>query len=392
MQTDFDELIDRRASDSLKWHRYGPNVLPLWVADMDFAAPREVIESLHERVDHGIFGYGLELPELTAAICSLLLQKYSWRVSPEAIVYLPGLVCGLNVAARAIGKPGDGILVNSPVYPPFLSTPANQDRELVVVEQTAGMRNGKLFYEMDLDRLRAAVGMTTRMFILCNPHNPTGRVYSRSELESLAALCLENDLIICSDEIHCDLILGGRRHIPIASLDPQIAEKTITLLAPSKTFNIPGLGCSFAVVPSEELRRKIQRAARGIVPEVNVLGMAASLSAYTHCAGWLRDLLEYLKGNRDFVVEFVTTQLPGVKCTYPEATYLAWLDCRVPDGPANPHRFFLDRAGVALNDGDTFGPGGKGFVRLNFGCPRSLLREALDRMSRAWKDGISAAG
>jgi cysteine-S-conjugate beta-lyase len=382
MSHDFDRPPARRGSDSLKWQRYG-DALPLWVADMDFAAPEPVLAALHDRVRHGVFGYGAPPVELTEVLCARMAERYRWTVEPEQIVYLPGLVSGLNVVCRAIGAPGDEVLVQAPVYPPFLTAPGQQERRLVTAELTAEARAGRRYYTFDDDAFAAAIGPRTRLFILCHPHNPVGRVFDVEELRRLAMLCERHKLTICSDEIHCDLLFDGRRHTPFATLSPDIAQRCVTLMAPSKTFNIPGLGASFAIIQNPELRRCFQQALRGIVPDANVLGLTAALAAYQHGGAWLRDLLDYLAANRAFLVDAIDRTLPGLRTTVPEATYLAWLDCRDAGIPGNPHRFFLERAGVALNDGATFGPGGAGFVRLNFGCARATLAEGLERMRAA---------
>ncbi len=382
MLHDFDQPPVRRGTDSLKWQRYGA-ALPLWVADMDFTAPEPVLAALRERIAHGVFGYGAPPDELTATICARLADLYRWAVVPEQIVYLPGLVCGLNVACRAIGEPGDEVLVQTPVYPPFLAAPANQDRRLLTAELTAGVRDGRLYYTFDDAAFAAAIGPRTRLFILCHPHNPVGRAFGGMELTRLAEICERHDLTICSDEIHCDLLLDGRRHTPLATLSPEIAGRCITLMAPSKTFNLPGLGASFAIIQNPELRRRFKRAARGIVPDVNILALTAALAAYRHGGDWLRELLVYLAANRDYALDYVARHLPGVRATCPEATYLIWLDCRRAGIPGNPQEFFVNNAGVALNDGAAFGPGGAGFARLNFGCPRITLKEGLERMRAA---------
>lgn len=382
MPHDFDQSPCRQGTDSLKWQRYG-DALPLWVADMDFPAPEPVLAALHERVAHGVFGYGAPPTVLTETLCTRMADLYQWAVKPEEIVYLPGLVCGLNVACRAIGESGDEVLVQTPVYPPFLAAPGNQGRRLVTVELMAESCEDRLYYTFDDAAFTAAIGPRTRLFMLCHPHNPVGRAFDRVELNRLADLCERYDLTICSDEIHCDLLLDGRRHVPLATLGPEIARRCITLMAPSKTFNIPGLGASFAIIQNPELQQRFKQALRGIVPDVNILGMTATLAAYQHGSGWLRELLLYLAANRDYLVDIVVHSLPGVRVTVPEATYLAWLDCREADIPGNPHNFFLKEAGVALNDGATFGPGGEGFVRLNFGCPRARLVEGLEQMQAA---------
>jgi cystathionine beta-lyase len=378
---DFDQIVNRRDSDCIKWGKYG-DALPLWVADMDFRSPQPVLDAMQARIAQGVFGYAQDLPELKEVIAARLLRLYDWPVLPEEVVFLPGLVCGLNVVSRAIGAPGDGILVNTPVYPPFLTAPGNQERELHVAEQCLTHRGDRLHYQVDYSVLEQAIQPNTRLFILCNPHNPTGRVYNRNELERMGEIALRNDLVICSDEIHAELLLDDVSHIPLASLSPELAERTVTLLAPSKTFNIPALGMSAAVIQSQALRAQFDRAMAGIVPHVNVIGMHAALAAYTECDDWLAQLLDYLRANRDFAVQYIAENLPGIRSTVPEGTYLLWLDCRGA-GLEDPHTFFLEEARVALNDGATFGPGGEGFVRLNLGCPRSTLTEALARMQRA---------
>lgn len=383
----FDTLIDRAHSDSGKWSTYGSDVLPLWVADMDFASPQPIVDALHARVDHQVFGYPTDPVELREAAVARLAQRYGWKITPEMIVFLPGLVSGLNVVARATGTPGSGVLVSTPVYPPFMSAPANQDREsqnAPLAKHTRRDHQGRayLHYEMDFDAMARRVEPSTKLLMLCNPHNPVGRAYTQAELEQLAGFALSHDLTICSDEIHAELLLGQTRHIPVASLDDEIAARSITLLAPSKTFNIPGLGCSLAVIPNPDLRAQINRTSAGIVPHVNLMGYTAALAAYTRCDDWLHELLAYLTANRDFVVEFVRAEMPKVELTIPEATYLLWLDFS-PYGLDNPHKFFLDHAKVALNSGAIFGEGGESFARLNFGCPRAILAEALTRMADA---------
>jgi cystathionine beta-lyase len=383
MGYDFDTVVDRRASDSAKWHFYSEDVLPMWVADMDFRSPEPILRAMHERVDHGVFGYGGLTNQLREVLVERMARLYNWQVQPEAIVSLPGLVCGLNVVSRAIGERGDGVLVSAPVYPPFLSAPVNQERELQSALLAKGERNGNLYYDVDYERFEAAVRPNTRLFILCNPHNPIGRAYSPAELSQMAEICLRHDLVICSDEIHCDLLLGGATHTPLAALSPELADRTITLMAPSKTFNVPGLGCSMAIIPSADLRKKVQKAASGIVPHVNLMGYAAAVAAYSECEDWLTELRAYLTGNRDLVVNYIREQMPQLRTTAPEATYLAWIDCRESGIEGNPQKFFLERAKVALNDGAVFGEGGEGFVRLNFGCPRSLLEQGLAAMRTA---------
>lgn len=383
MPHDFDQVFDRRRTGSIKWRFYGDDVLPMWVADMDFPAPPPIRAALHARVDMDDFGYELPSPALGECICERMHRLYRWDVTPDQIVYIPSLVTGLNAVCRAAGEPGDGVLVQTPVYPPFLTAPTNQGRVVQMAELTP-IPNGRTFaYRVDYERMEAAVNDRTRLFILCNPHNPTGEAYSREELMRMATFCEQHDLIICSDEIHCDLLLGDTRHTPIATLAPEIANRTITLMAPSKTFNIPGLKASFAIVTNPNLRKRLMTAMDGIVPWLNSFALAAMETAYRDCSDWLSDLLAYLTENRNVVTQFVAEQMPQIKTTVPQATYLAWFDCREAGIEGNPYEFFLREAKVALNDGTPFGAGGAGFVRLNFGCPRTLLLEGLERMKFA---------
>ncbi|HEV8586136.1 MAG TPA: PatB family C-S lyase [Methylomirabilota bacterium] len=378
---DFDRVVDRRTSDSNKWRKFPADVLPLWVADMDFPSPPAVVEALRARVEHGFFGYLRENPELHEATAERLAKRYGWRVSPEAIVLIPGVNVANNFACGALAAPGDGILLQTPAYPPILRASSNLGRvreEHVLARDTSGR------YVVDLDAFAAAVTPRTKVFLLCNPHNPVGRVYGRAELEGMAAACLTRDLWIVADEIHCDLLLDGRQHVPIASLSPEIEQRTITFMSPSKTFNLPGLKCAVAIVPNPKLRERLTTAMGDLMSKPNILGHTAAVAAYRGGDAWLEALLRYLAGNRDFLGKEVPHRLPGVTVAPAEATYLAWLDCRgarIPGG--DPYIFFLERAKVALNDGKLFGSGGEGFVRLNFGCPRALLTEGLERMAKA---------
>jgi cystathionine beta-lyase len=378
---DFDRVIDRRRTESSKWHTYPPDVLPLWVADMDFRSPEPVIRALRERVEHGVFGYGVEQPEFYEVFLDRLQTRYGWRVSPEAILVIPGVIPGFNLAARALTTAGDGLLLQTPVYPPIRRVPGNvglTSDEMELERQPDGR------YAIDFERFEAAIGERTRMFLLCNPHNPVGRVFRRDELQRMAEICVRRGLLICADEVHCELTFSRQQHVPIASLDAEIAARTITLMAPSKSFNLPGLKCAVAIIPNASLREKFVAARLDLVRAVNVLGYTAALAAYRDGQPWLDALLRYLEANRDFVVESVRSKLPGVSAAASEATYLAWLDCREADLPdGDPYTFFLDKARVALNDGKTFGRGGAGFVRLNFACPRATLAEGLDRMRHA---------
>jgi cystathionine beta-lyase len=385
MQYNFDEMIPRRETDSIKWNLYDQNVLPFWVADMDFKSPQPVIDALEARIKHGVFGYATEDKKLKEVIKERLQKLYQWNVSKEEIVFLPGVVNGFNLVIHALTKPGDQILMQTPVYHPFLIAPQNARtlrKDLPLKLDT----NRK--YEIDFDHFENSVDLNSGMFLLCNPHNPVGKVFTRDELSKMAEICLENNIYICADEIHSDIIFPGHKHIPIASIDPEIAQKTITLMAPSKTFNIAGLGCSFAVVQNPELMNRLKQARQGLVSEVNLLGYTAALAAYQNGNEWLSQLLVYLEGNWNTLDSFIEENLPEIKITPLEGTYLAWLDCSGMKIDRSPYEFFLQEAGVACNDGKIFGPGGEGFVRLNFGCPRSMLLEGLERMKLAIENVI----
>lgn len=386
----FDTPIDRLRlphHDSVKWGRYaGRDVLPMWVADMDFAAPPAVIAALQSRVAHGVFGYPHVTTEVRDAVLLHLARDLGWSVDPDWLVWLPGLVTGLNVVCRAVGEPGDGVATAAPIYPPFMSAPRLSERQL----QTVPLVRDGAAWRWDLEAL-AALGRDpqkrTRLLMLCNPHNPVGRVWQPDELQAIAELAARHDWIICSDDIHCELVLEpGVRYTPLASLSPEIAARTITLLAPSKTYNIPGLGASFAVIPDAGLRRRFERAMAGIVPHINVLGYSAMAAAYRDGVPWRDALLDYLRANRDQLVNAVK-QMPGLRLEAPEATYLAWIDASglaLPTGQSAAQ--FFEAAGVGLSPGEDFMPGASDHVRLNFGCTRATLEMAIERMA-----GVCAA-
>jgi cystathionine beta-lyase len=373
---DFNIPVERRDTASMKWDKYkGKDIIPMWVADMDFCSPPAVIDALHQRIAHGVFGYTIPPESLNTTVVKMLQADYGWAIEPQWLVWLPGLVTGLNVVCRAVGKDNDDVMTAVPVYPPFLTAPENSRRHLVKVP----LQEKDNHWTFDFDRLESAITPRTRLFLLCNPHNPVGRIFTRDELNALAVICQKHDIIICSDEIHCGLLLDeDKTHLPTSILDPEVAKRTITLMSPSKTFNLPGLGCAFAVISDENLRRRFVQAKSGIVPLVNALGLAAAEAAYRDCADWHSGLLEYLRGNRDMVARAID-DMPLLSIAPLEATYLAWIDVRSAH-LSNPARFFED-AGVGLQDGIEFD--GPGFVRLNFGCQRPLLQEALDRMKSA---------
>jgi len=386
MNYDFDHVPDRRPTNSVKWNQYDADVLPLWVADMDFPAAGPVLQALQERIEHGIFGYPAthpkptELVELRQVLVERMKRLYSWEISAEDLLFLPGVVVGLNLTCHALATPAGSVLVQTPVYPPFLQLAKNagmQRQEAALARQPDG------HYEIDWEAFEGAFTDQMCVFVLCNPHNPVGRVFRKDELERMAEICLRRGAVICSDEIHCDLLFHGQQHIPIASLDAEIARNTVTLMSPTKTFNIAGLQCSFAIVQNKELREMLQHSVEGLVMWVNLMGLTATLAAYRDGQEWLDQVLDYLERNRDSLYEFVKAELPMLEMAKPEGTYLAWLDCRKAGIQGNPYEFFLKEARVALNDGATFGAGGEGFVRLNFACTRAVLEEALGRMNLA---------
>jgi cysteine-S-conjugate beta-lyase len=380
MTFDFDTPVPRNGTDSQKWQKYaGRDVLPMWVADMDFRSAPPILEALHRRVDHGVFGYSRPVQSTVEAVVAALDQRYGWKIEPSWIVWLPGLVVGLNVTARAFADPGEEVLTLSPVYPPFMTAPKHSGRVSVTVPWTLeGSR-----WAIDWDALERAVTPGTKLFFLCNPHNPLARVWRRPELERLAEFCLRHSLVLCSDEIHCDLILEpDLPHVPAALLSPEIAARTITLMAPSKTYNVPGLGTSIAIIPDSMRRARFLRATAGIVAEVNALGYTACEAAYRHSEPWRQALLGYLRDNRDYLVDTIGRELPGVQVEAPvESTYLLWLDVSAL-GLTSPAAHF-EQHGVGLSDGAIFGAAKGTHVRLNFGCPRTTLVEAMRRMKAA---------
>jgi len=374
----FDTLPDRRASGCVKWNRYAEDVLPMWVADMDFPVADPIMAAIQDRLAHPVLGYGVSQVGLKARIVEWLDRQYGWQVGPEAIIPMPGVVPGFNLALRATCAAGAGVVVQTPVYPPMLAAPAHWDLRRIEAPLTeAG--------EVDPVALRAALAEAGQggAFMLCNPHNPTGRVFRREELAAMAEACLAAGVAIISDDIHCDLLFDGRRHIPVASLSAEVAARTITLMSAGKTWNIAGLNACWAVVPDAALRARFQRAIAGVADHVNILGLVATEAALTHGEPWRQEALAYLQANRDWLAAAVAERLPGVRMQVPEGTYLAWLDCRASRAAPDPQGFFLDQAKVGLNPGPDFGAPGHGFVRLNFGCPRATLAEGIDRMARA---------
>ncbi|MDD9802680.1 MAG: pyridoxal phosphate-dependent aminotransferase [Deltaproteobacteria bacterium] len=379
-QLDLAQLRRRRGE---KWALFPPEVLPLWVADMDFPVAQPIRQRLQQALDDGDLGYPRHpaLTPLRELFAERMQQRFAWQIPPRRVELITEVVQGMQVAVHQFCAPGDGVIVQTPIYPPFLETVHSLKRRLI----ENPLRHGADGFAMDLDGLRAKASSSerARVLLLCNPHNPSGRAFTRAELEAVAEIAVAHDLTVISDEIHADLTYSGRRHIPLASLSPEIAERTLTLYSASKSFNLAGLRCAFAAFGGDDLRARFLQHPRGLRGGLGALGLLATESAWRHGDGWLAELLVHLQSNRDFTAEFLRAEMPGVVHTPPEATYLAWLDCRALKLAPSPCAFFLKQAKVALSDGPDFGAPGAGFVRLNFATSRAILGEALERMAKA---------
>ena len=374
---DFDTPINRRHTDSVKWH-YPEHMLPMWVADTDFMAPPAVIEALQKRISHGVFGYHYESPTLRETIVNWVRERYRWCIEPDWLVFTPDVMRGMNWAAQTVARAGEGVLLQTPVYGPFFDLIRNGD---FIMQDAPLIQDDQGRYVMDITIMEEAITSMTRVFLLCNPQNPTGRVFNRDELEMLAEFCLRHDLTVLSDEIHADLIYSDSQHIPLASISSAIANRTITFIAPSKTFNLAGLKAAVGIVPNPELRAQMMKSQRGLIARINLLGMVAMETAYREGGDWLDELLRYLQQNRDYLWESIASgALPGVRMVRPEGTFLAWLDFRNTPWANSPAKHIMQEANVVLNEGAWFGETGKGFARLNFGCPRSTLEDGLSRI------------
>ncbi|SMC72015.1 cystathione beta-lyase [Desulfocicer vacuolatum DSM 3385] len=373
---DFDKVIDRRGTGGEKWDKYqGQDVIPMWVADMDFQVPPAVTKALQERVHHGIYGYPGRDYALEAVVVKRLKRCFGWEINPDWIVWLPGLVSGINAMCHAFSDPGDDIMTTIPVYPPFLAAPGNAGKNCIKVPMV--LENDR--YVLDFKGIKEAITHKTRIFILCSPYNPCGTIFTKEELGRLVSICHAHNILLLSDEIHADFILDDdAAHCPTWMCDPKAPDNTITLMAPSKTFNIPGLSCSFGVISNGALRQKFQTFSRGLLPHVNCMGLLAARAAFESGDQWLAALIQYLKTNRDYVYQRINN-MPGLSMKAVSSTYLAWIDAKNLK-VENPARYF-ESMGVGLNDGATFGA--KGYVRLNFGCPMATLKQGLDRMEKA---------
>lgn len=389
MKYNFDEYLDRSKSNSIKWivppkYLGDDDIIPMWVADMDFKAPKPVIDALKHRIDNGDFGYGSTPESAYDSIINWCKDRYDWHIKKEWILFTTGVVPGLSFSVNAFTKPGDKVIVQTPVYYPFFSAVEDNGRRMIVNELK--LEDGK--YYMDTEDLIKQIDIRTKAIILCSPHNPVGRVWKRSEIEKLVNICVEKNITIISDEIHADVVYSGYKHIPTASISPQAAKQTITFIAPSKTFNLAGLITSIAIIPDHLLRErfKITLENAGVLYTRNILGVLAMEEAYTHGLDWLLQVLSYMEENIRFMTDFFEKHLPKIKVIKPEATYIVWLDCREL-GLSNEQlkKILIEDAKVLLSDGLQFGKGGDGFQRINIAYPRFMLEKALLRMEKALK-------
>lgn len=382
----FDEVIDRWNTNSVKWDMVetlfkSKEVLPLWVADMDFKAPPAVNEALKKRVEHGVYGYTFADDKFKQSIKNWIEDRHDWKIDTKWLTFSNGVVTSLHMAVQAFTKPGDGVLIQTPVYPPFYGSIELHERNIVknplIYEDN--------YYTIDFQDFEEKL-KSVKAFILCSPHNPVGRVWKKWELKKMAQLCLEHDVLIISDEIHADLIFPGQKHIPIASLSDEIAEHTITCMAPSKTFNIPGLAASYCLTPNEEKRNQLEQAFHktGSHNMLNTMGQIAMEAAYTYGFEWLDELTSLLASHYRYVKESFEKYAPELKVVNTEGTYLLWINCSgLNMEPNELRKFFTEEAKVGLNAGIDYGEEGKQFMRMNIGCPRVTLEEAVKRIIQA---------
>lgn len=385
--TNFNIVPDRRKNFNLtKWTWYEKDILPMWVADMDFPAPKPILNAVRAMLDHGVLGYEIPGKRLQESVAARMNKLYKWRVQPEAVLATPGVVSGFSVAARVFCSPKKGVAIQTPVYNEFHEVKNNMGIPQLDIPLAKRVKGNVMTYEIDWDIFERRV-KKAGIFLLCNPHNPLGIIFSRRELTRMAEICIRHNVIIVSDEIHSELLLDDNKFTPMAKLSREIEKHVITLIAPSKTFNVPGLFCGFAIIPNRELRERYEKELNHQRLHVASPGLHAAKTAFSGtCDGWLVELNRYLTGNRDLLVDYVTKYMPGVRTTVPDATYLGWLDFTQTNIDGSPFEFFKEKARVALSDGKIFGKEGAGHVRINFGTTRAILKEALDRMRRAMSE------
>ncbi|MBI5963029.1 MAG: putative C-S lyase [Chloroflexi bacterium] len=382
--TNFNVVPNRRNPNNYnKWTYYPKDVLPMWVADMDFPAPKPILAALHKAVDHGVLGYELPSLALKEVVAARMDKLYGWKVRPEAVVAVTGIVSGFSVAARIACTPRKGVLIQTPVYNEFHEVKNNIGVPQLDAPFIKHVNGNILSYEIDWDIFEKQI-KKAGMFLLCNPHNPLGIIFPRKDLLKMAEICIKNNVLIVSDEIHSELLLDDNKFTPMAKLSAETAKHTITLIAPSKTFNVPGLFCGFAIITDKELRERYEKEVNHLRLHVSSMGLFAARTAFSgDCDGWLKELRRYLTGNRDFLVEYVTKYMPEVRTTIPDATYLSWLDFSQTKIEGSPFQFFLKNARVAVSEGRIFGENGEGHIRLNFGTSRKILEQGLGRMRKA---------
>lgn len=389
MKYDFDKIVDRHGSNCIKWDKlqalYGKDIpedtLALWIADMDFAVAPAIIEALQKRLEHPVLGYSVPADNFYEICVNYIKRHYHWEVEESALTFCPGIVPALNIAVMAFSEPGDKVISLTPVYGPFKSAATGHNREFVEVDLLVDEEG---YASIDFKSLEEQIDEKTKILMLCNPHNPTGCVFTEEEQRKLGDLAVKHDLIIVSDEIHADFIYTGYKHLPIGSLDPAFAERVIACYAPSKTFNVAGLSASIIAIPNPELKEAFDTCKGKLRYSANLFGYIGLAAAWEKCDDWLSELMVYLEGNRDYLVEEIIKRVPCIKSYKPESTYLLWLDCRdlmekknIADEDLGS---YFAKHGLALNKGSSYGDGGKGFMRLNFACSRSLLEKAVDRL------------
>jgi cystathionine beta-lyase len=356
----------------------------MWVADMDFNTPEFVISALHTRINHEIFGYSYRPPEYFSSIIEWLKCRHNWQIEKEWICFTPGIVPALNFCTLAFTEPGDNIIVQPPVYFPFFSAVESHGR---ILRYNRLIENEKR-WEMDFESLIGLIDKKTKLILISNPHNPIGRVWTSEELSTLAEICIENDILIISDEIHCDLVLPGYKHIPFATLSERVADNTITCIAPSKTFNLAGLSTSSVIISNPQHRKSFNRIVENLhVGNGNIFGTIASIAAYSNGHEWLDALLNYIENNIDYVIDYCKKMIPEIIPITPEATYMIWLDCRKFGMTGKElQNFFIKRAGIGMNEGSTFGPGGEGFMRMNVATTYHTVKRAMEQIEKAIAD------
>ena len=380
---DFDEVVNRRGTDSKKYSVYPEDVIPMWIADSDFKAPQPVVDALVERVQQGVYGYTPVSPRLKAAAAKWQETRFGWEVNPDAVEFGPGVISGVISAVRALSHPGDNIVIQTPCYPPFTDLSEHNGRHLLRNELI--LKDGR--YEIDFEDFEAKVkDPRTKLFILCNPQNPTGRVFSREELIRLGELCLKYHVTVLSDEIHSDLVYSGHKHIPFASISKEFEQNTISFMNPSKTFNLPGFRTAAFIAANPVLKNAVHdMVVNNKAIGENICGTVAFCTAYEQCAYYADQMVAYLEENRNLVEETLK-DVNGIDVIHAEGTYLLWLDCRKLNmSQEELDRFFVETVKLGLNSGKSFGPEGAGFLRMNIACPRSTVKEAMNRIVTAVK-------